>query len=400
MQRYEAGEHSQFGGARSMVVNGVELTEGEVIAMGDFFDTPGAMKSASKDELVRLRDLIRRDEKAYLGKDGAKAVGNKEWDDATGGRYLKLAADNVAHFAPPAGTTGLTGVNHKAKWYDLTREALHQAWFDGQHNSHKVSNEAQTLNSFAAHFLTDAFSAGHLINKPTIVDGAKTKWNAMKSSGLLFGETTFTKAAAKAIVNDPVAGAMLAKYELKLVGWDDVTAQRFSEFMFQVAKKEPAKFFNAFARTVHDELDSAITKGAASDGVEVTNDQGTTWRLSGDASLKMSPATLKVATEAVAESNRNLAIAAQATSEPDYSKLQAKVWAYTPRPTGDGQKMIDDIVKRLADPNTPDAAAAVARLTISELPTAIAELIAMGYMRPKQTVNVPTGGQLRRYDRY
>jgi hypothetical protein len=383
IQRYEAGEHSQFGGKQTMTVSGVVLTEGEVIAMGDFFDSPGKMQAASKAEIEKLRDLIRRDQQAYLKQGGATPVGNKEWDDATGGRYLKLAADNIAHFAPPGGTSGLIGLNHKARWYDMTKQALHQAWMDGRLNGGKVSNEAQTVNSFAAHFLTDAFSAGHLINKPTIMGQAQAKWNKMKTEGLFLEETAFTKAAASAIVNDKAAGAELAKYELKLVGWGDVTPQRFSEFMFQVAKEKPDKFFNAFARTVHDELDRAIEKGPTS-GVEVTNDNGTTWFLSGDASLLSSPDTLKVATEAVAESNRSLAIAARAQSEPDYAGLQAKAWAYTPRPTAGGQKLVDDIIKRIADPNHPDAPAAIARLTISELPTAIAELQAMGYMRVKQ----------------
>ena len=75
--------------------------------------------------------------------------------------------------------------------------------------------------------------------------------------------------------------------------------------------------------------------------------------------------------------------------------LQGRVWAYTPRPTGDGKKFIDDVVRRIGDPNHPDAAPAMARLTISELPTAIAELTAMGYMRPKQA-KTPTPGALKR----
>jgi hypothetical protein len=363
-----------------MIVNGVELTEGEVIAMGDFFDTPEAMKAAKPDELTKLRDLIRRDERAYKGEPGVTPVGNDEWDKATAGRYIDLAAKNVAHFAPTAGTSGLTGTNHKAKWYDLSKQALHQAWFDGQQNGKKVSNEAQTVNSFAAHFLTDAFAAGHLINKPTVIDEARQKWTKMAESGMVFKENYFTMAAARGIVMDPKASKTLRQYELKLIQWDEVTPERFSEFMWQVAKKEPDKFFNAFARTVHDELDDEVKTGA---GVEVTNERGDKWLLSGDSSLSKSPDSLRIASAAVAESNANLAIAARSTSEPNYADLQAKVWAYTPKPTVGGQKMIDDVVARLANPSTPDAVAAVVKLTIEQLPTAINELVGLGYMRRK-----------------
>ncbi len=384
VQRYEAGEHSQFGSSDKVVINGVEMTEGDVIAMGDFYDTPEGMKTASRDELTKLRDLIRRDQRAYRHEPGVTPVSNKEWDDATGGRYLKLAAQNVAHFAPPAGTTGLVGVNHKARWYDLSKQALHQAWFDGRVNGQKVSNEARTINSFAAHFLTDAFAAGHLINKPSVTQMAKTKWSQMATSGMVFKETSFTKLAAAGIVNHPKARSELAKYELKLVDWGDVTPQRFSEFMYQVAKREPDKFFNAFARTVHDALDDAIKGDQRGAGLDVTNDRGDKWKLSGDATLSTSPDTLRIASAAVAESNANLAIAARSQSEPNYPDLQAKVWAYTPKPTKGGQAMIDDVVKRLTDPDNFDAVDAMIKLTVDQLPTAIDELVDLGYMRPKK----------------
>ncbi len=385
VQRYEAGEHSQFGSSEKVMINGVEMTQGDVIAMGDFYDTPEAMKSANPNELAKLRDLIRRDQRAYRGEAGVTPVGNKEWDDATGGRYLTLASQNVAHFAPPAGQTGLVGVNHKAKWYDLSKQALSQAWLDGRTNGQKVSNEARTIDSFAAHFLTDAFAAGHLINKPSVTQLARTKWSQMATSGMLFKETTFTKLAASGIVSHPKAKSELAKYELKLLDWGDVTAERFSEFMYQVASREPDKFFNAFARMVHDSLDDAI-KGDGSGavaGLDVTNDRGDKWKLAGDATLSSSPDTLRIASAAVAQANANLAVAARAQSEPNYSDLQGKVWEYTPKPTTGGQGMIDDVIKRLTNPDNFDAVEAMIKLTVDQLPTAIGELVGLGYMRPK-----------------
>jgi hypothetical protein len=383
LQRYEAGEHAQVGGPGTVTVNGVEMTEGEVNAMGDFYNSPGEMTSAPPAELTRLRDLIRRDRDARTGKPGATPVSTAEWQQATNDRYLKLAAQNRAHFAPPADGTGLTGENHKARWYEIHRQALFQAWFDGRFINHAVSNSARTINAFGAHFLTDAFSAGHLVNKPAITQFARDRWNSAPTTGLIFKENAFTKAVAAAVLADPKAGAELRGMELKLIEWGDVTVTRFSEFLWQFAKKDPDKFFNAFARMIHDHLDDAIK--APTGGVEVTNERGDKpWRLSGDATLGLSPETLRIAGEAALMADQNLLTAAAATGEPDYTSLSNAVWALTPKPTKDGAKVIDDAVTHIGDAANADSVAAFAALAIAEIDSGVKELEDAGYMRVKE----------------
>jgi hypothetical protein len=380
LQRYEAGEHAQVGGPETVMVNGVEMSQGEVNAMGDFFGSPNAMQSASPEELTALRDLVRRDRDARTGKPGAVPVSTEEWEIATHGRYLKLAAENRAHFAPPAGSPGLVGENHKARWYELHRQALFQAWFDGRFNGHKVSNGARTVNAFGAHFLTDAFSAGHLINKPMVTQFAREHWDKAATTGLLFKENKFTQGVAAAVVNNSVAGPKLKARQLKILDWGEITVTRFSEFLWQFAKQDPDKFFNGFARIVHDHLDDAM-KGPNT-GVEVTNERGDgPWRLSGDATLALSADTLRIANEAAHLAETNLATAANATSEPDYTALSAQVWALTPRPTQAGAKMVADAVTHIADAADPDSVAAFSALAISEIDAGIKELTDAGYMR-------------------
>jgi hypothetical protein len=70
LSRFESGEHAQAGGARKITVNGVEFDEGDVIALGDFYETPEAMQKAPKAELEQLRDLIHRDREHFEGKAG------------------------------------------------------------------------------------------------------------------------------------------------------------------------------------------------------------------------------------------------------------------------------------------------------------------------------------------
>ncbi len=311
---------------------------------------------------------------------------------ATHDRYLTLAAQNRAHFAPPPGETGLVGANHKARWYEIHRQALFQAWFDGRFNNRAVSNTARTINAFGSHFLTDAFSAGHLINKPLVTQFARERWEAAPTTGLLFKENAFTKAVAAKVLGDSRAGSQLRGMELKLVDWGDVTVTRFSEFLWQFAKKDPDKFFNAFARTIHDHLDDAVKKPGG--GVEVTNERGDKpWRLSGDATLALSPETLRIANEAAQLADQNLKTAAAATSEPDYSGLSGQVWALTPRPTKVGAQMIDDAIKHIGNASDPDSIAAFSALATAEIDAGIKELVDAGYMRVKQPAEefVPLG---------
>jgi hypothetical protein len=378
LQLYEAGEHAQVGSTATVMVNGVALTQGELNAMGDFFESPSALRAATAAELTKLRDLIQRDVRVRTGqpRPGEIAVSTKEWEDATSKRYLKLAAANRAHFAPGSSANA---ENYKNRWHDLHKQALLQAELDGRVNGKQVSDNAKVINGFGAHFLVDAFSAGHLVNKQQITDLSRKRWDAMATTGWIFKETSFTKAVSHAVVNDPVAGAKLRQQELKMLEWGPVTASRFSEFLWQVAKKDPDKFFNAFARVVHDQLDDAM-KGPGT-GVEVINDKGTTWNLSGDETLKNSAESLRIMNEAATQAEKNLEVAA--LGNPDVPTLSAQVWAYTPRPTKSGEEMITRTVEAMTDLSQPGAVRAFSDLTIAQIETAIDELTAMGYMRPR-----------------
>ena len=56
IQRYEAGEHAQAGGtAHKVIINGVSLDEGDLVAMGDLFEDPKDIYSAPAAELRKVR---------------------------------------------------------------------------------------------------------------------------------------------------------------------------------------------------------------------------------------------------------------------------------------------------------------------------------------------------------
>ena len=348
LHRYESGEHAQAGNvAHKVTINGVTMDEGDLIALGDLYEKPEDIYKAPAAELQKLVTLIERDKKFYSGQ-GGTAVSNAEWADATKARpkdqqYLELAKRNDPHFAPRAsGAPGAKG-DHKAEWRKYHQQAIEATIASTAGGKAGVPDEATVLNGFAAHFLTDAFAAGHLVNKDDAMDQAKVMWQKQTFNGLIFKETAFTKGVAHQVLADPKVSALMAQKELKEVSFGPVTEDRFSEFINLMAEKKPDQFFNAFARLIHDQLNESINPPRIA--LEVTNAKGDVWNLSGDATLAQSPDTLRIMKAAVAQSYINLEAAAKLTGSPtDLEPYFKAVWDFTPTPTAAGQKMLDSVV--------------------------------------------------------
>jgi hypothetical protein len=431
VSRYEAGEHAQFAGTEVVEVNGVQIPKGNLIAMADFYGDSLAMQTATAEELRRLNALIERDKQARLHVPGVTAPTNEEIDRATGGRYMELNKRNEGHFAPPqdpaaAAASAAAGGDHKALWERYHRGALDQAheaatYGDtpsqdapgGPHDAGVslpggvgppvpagvpvgggatqrglVPQPAVVSNMFAAHYLTDAFAAGHLVNKAAVTGQARQAWDRMHTEGWLFKENSFTQAVAARVLADPGVQAALRGQELKIVTWGEITPQRFSELLYLMSSFEGETFFNLFARIVHDKLNEQ--------GVMVENGKGQTWLLSGDTTLNAQ--SLAIGQQAVAESERNLEHAATTPGALDYDNLFARVWAYVPRPTAAGAQSIDRIRQQFTDAADPATVDAVVALSIVEIHVAIAELIKAGLLRPKRraaalgTAELPDAG--------
>lgn len=127
LARYEAGEHALLGGpGKTLKIGAVDVTEGELAAMGDFYKDPQSMETdiaAAKTNFEKLLADIRTDrEQRATGKEG---IAESVWVSDTEHRpaherYLDLAADNFAHFAPGKNP----GPNHKSEWEKLHKQAL------------------------------------------------------------------------------------------------------------------------------------------------------------------------------------------------------------------------------------------------------------------------------------
>jgi uncharacterized protein DUF4157 len=115
------------------------LTYGEIVALfGDFYADFDALNHASLREIYDLIPLIRSE------------ATTTELQAATGGRYLALAEVNESHF-----TSVRPGRSNRDTWRNMHMQAI-QAARQGN------ANLARGINAAADHFLTDAFSGGHI----------------------------------------------------------------------------------------------------------------------------------------------------------------------------------------------------------------------------------------------
>jgi hypothetical protein len=115
------------------------LTYGEVVALsGDFYENWDRLDGAPLREVIDLIPLIRG------------SATTTQLQEATAGRYLALAARNVRHFSNVP-----VGQRNVDTWRDMHTRAIAEA-------RRGDANAAWGINACADHFLTDAFSGGHI----------------------------------------------------------------------------------------------------------------------------------------------------------------------------------------------------------------------------------------------
>lgn len=335
-----------------ITISGVVMDYGVGLAMGDLYETPEKMAKASKKEIEALAALIEQERTTGV------LVPIEKWQKETGGRFLDLAEQNVAHFAPQradlasTSAAGKASANHKSEW-----EKHHLAALKASKSGNK--EEAMMINAFGDHFLTDAFAAGHLINKTDVMELFKSQLK-LNAAGDDFDAPSI--AFFDAVATDAFTGAVqteFSKYETyePIAGFhpDIDRTSRFSTLLQRIHREKPDLVANAVAKGVHDKLNTLPG------GLPVKNDSGDpAWKLSGDNTLN--DETRKVARKAVAQSQFNI-IAAYKTAGPlDTAALFKKVWNYTPKPSAAGIKVVAENVTKGTDINDADLKKGVVKL--------------------------------------
>jgi len=228
------------------------------------------------------------------------------------------------------------------------------------------------INGFGDHFLTDAFSAGHLINKRDVMEKFKNQLQ-LDAKGEDFVATAqgFFDAVAKAAFTGSVKSEF-SKYETYnayKLGWHPNinSVDRFSTLLQGIHKKEPDLLANSVAKGVHDKLNMIPS------GLPVENNKGDKWLLSGDGTLN--PQTKAIARQAVAQSQMNIISAYKLTGPLDYPTLFQSVWDYTPQPDSTGTKQVVQAVNKGTDIVSPDLQKAVVKLIKDNYLLIIHELV-------------------------
>jgi hypothetical protein len=404
LARYEAGEHSQFGTAgQTVTIDGFTFDQRYLVSMGDYYRDLDKLKGAKADELKELVALIQRDEDARTGKGGTSPKESdwqgwsRRWrsgDDI----YMELNKRNEHHFTP---------IN-KEWWEKYHRSALKTAQADGN-GSGVVSEKARLLNGFGLHFLTDAFSAGHMIDKLLLMKNAKPSL----TSGT--NQVDLARAIARGILatkkcTDALAGQEI-KHKAVLGDWGPVTEDRMTSLLDSVMWWKTGAFLSVFARVAHDELNQSVATTNASGtnlGLWVENDAGDRWQLAGDETLEKSPTTKAIVRKAVQASEANLATAAAMKNTPAWEfwapnlpeatirSMLDNVWKFVPRPTktalsgehSSGSAQVADVVARATNAADAGTIKAIVALSIDQFDTALDELRSNGLIRPAP---VPAG---------
>lgn len=384
---YDTGEHVLAAGnlypnaLRVGAAPGVLLSYGEIVALaGDVISTPETLMTTSVADLAALKDLVDRSTRYYQGKkqDTSLDVSNDQWDKATHGQYLALASKNDDHFAPhtlpiPFQVTDVH-TNHKAAWEFFHKGAIEEAQrYYLANPSGSFPEQALIRNAFADHFLTDAFSSGHLFNKEMVMGMFHRNFylGAALNPG---GERFFERMAKKAfvgVVAQKFSALETVDYPVCVWGlclkWHPNinSADRFATLLKTAAVQEPEKVGNLVVKALHDDLNKR--------GYMVSNGAGRSWHLKGDGN--MTAETKAVMQVAVKQSADNITDPAIRVSGVNLSDIYAKVWKHTPQPTADSVKDIVRLVHEFTITDSDLLVNAAAEVLKSNLNTLVDELL-------------------------
>jgi GH24 family phage-related lysozyme (muramidase) len=408
---YDTGEHAILGTthyqtlpSKLYTINNVKFTYGQIMTLGDFYETYNDLVSAPQKELEKVIILVKKSEEFYKKLvfekiNTGKNVKSTDWSgaDGIGPRYIDLALLNNSHFAPPAMGASSSKANNKKTWEEYhTKVLLSARGNDGTTSIVRTSvdelDALYPMNAFGDHFLTDAFSAGHLINKELVMD--KFKANVLTSGKVnSVGEKMFEKIANGALKNKDV-DKTLGKFKTVAFPYLSLNSTFPVNVFYNVLvgviedKKGTDKISNLAAIAAHDYLNTYSKNGE--NGVPVKNKKGQTWNLLGDGTLDkdifgpmVGLSNLEVIQLAVKQSIDNIEDAVRDASIP-IPTFCKKVWDYVPDLT---HKATADIVKYAVDTFTDPQSDLLIKKAIAligeELETLLDALVTAGKIERK-----------------
>jgi hypothetical protein len=368
----------------------VLLSYGQILSMPDLFESVDELRAADPAELRRLKDLIVANTTFYReGKRNPSLdVSNERWDVETNGRYLQLAEDNYSHFSPPS-VIGVefttTRSDNRSEWIKYHHRAAHEmrALLEANPAAPQPTS-AMGTNAFGDHFLTDAFAAGHMVNKELIID--RFRRNFFNGAHLNDAGKNFFSQVAKKSFHGRVAAEIskleTASYPLCVWGFcipwrpNIDSADLFAKVLQQAAEAEPVKIGNLAAKALHDHLNRT--------GVAVTNDAGDAWTVFGDGHMNddnPKGKSLEIMRRAVQQSVDNMLDPAILAPTLDMVPLIERVFRYLPKITPTGLTQVTQALATYTDPTSAKLVDAAAALVGSQLDSLVKQLLKSGKLQ-------------------
>jgi len=397
---YDTGEHVLMAGdlyqdqLRVGKPPGVLFSYGQIIAMADLYKSVEQMMGAEVAELQELKSLIKRSTEYYQGNkaDKSKDVSNKAWEEATNKRFIKLAEDNYEHFSPnllfkdaASSKIAFRHGNNRSEWERHHKWAIEEAqkMFIAPENANRsfIPEWPLIINAFGDHYLTDAFAAGHLINKEAMISFFNTNFfsgNSLKPEAKVFFNKLATK-AFKGKVKEKFSKLETTDFKFWLhvipVGHPNITdADRFYEVLIGIAEQAPDQVGNLVVKALHDRLNKS--------GVEVFNEAGDgEWKLTGDAYLNKE--NLRIIRKAVQQSVDNIDDPTIYRSNLNFADYFSKVWKYVPQPTEASRKMLERLMSEYTNPESDALVDAAAEIITEQVDLLIERLIDAKGLRPE-----------------
>jgi hypothetical protein len=297
-ESYQLGDGTETGSYNQTF----ELTHGDIVALsGDFFSSRELKRDGSPDPdfVVRLaeipstnpgRDPGTRDEVVYAlskampddprfkphctsrfpsGGPWARLSFSAAVRERVDTRYVRMAASNEEHFVAPDGAGPASSPNAASGYRGLHEHALRLAFAAGA--AGQSEDPALMQEAAGQHFLTDHFAAGHLRTPRVAID---SWWRAIYPN--------FWDALRRRMARD-VAVWINANDAVGWVATEGMIADTvMTEIQAQTASLPPLTFGDIVSLLAHDH-DNA-------EGLWVTNDVGTSWKLFGDEHMDVSDA--------------------------------------------------------------------------------------------------------------
>ncbi|MDX3193010.1 hypothetical protein PV458_31780 [Streptomyces sp. MN03-5084-2B] len=169
VQRFGSGEHVRIGTeavpGRTVLLTGFgHISYGEMIALGDYFGTLTEMSTLASAFGTWGREQIdyalwKVNPVSPANPTGRpRPVVSPSAVEAVDARYYRLASRNETHFS----TGSAPGLSNREQYIAGHTEAIRSAYLQGLNPLVVRPWTWDAQEGFAAHFLTDAFSAGHV----------------------------------------------------------------------------------------------------------------------------------------------------------------------------------------------------------------------------------------------